>query len=131
MALTDPIFKIQIEPRASTIAPIEYIEQADMGGEMKIPLSLVAGSPQIIDLTKVGTLYRIIFLPNFGDGDPVATKLTMKVFKLPSPEKEFTIEFEKMYIWDIPSSWVGALKSLVVTTDSTVSYSVDLRLFGR
>lgn len=131
MALTDPIFKLQIDPRASNISPIEYIEQTDIGREMKIPVSLVAGSPQTIDLTKVGTLYRIIFIPKFEDKGPSATKLTLKVFKLPSPEKEITLEFLNLFVWDVPPDWSSSLKNVSLSTDSEEEYSVDVRIWGR
>jgi hypothetical protein len=131
MAITDPIFLIRVEPKASNVAPINYLEQEDIGREMKIPLLVSSTSGiQTLDLTKVGTVYRLIFIPDFGEEEAKATKLTLKVFKLPSPEKEITLEFSRAFVWDIPSSWVSALKSVSLSTDSEVAYDIDVRIWG-
>lgn len=130
MALTDPIFSLRLDPKSSNVASIDLIEQRDIGREMKIPVLLSQGNSFDLDLSPVGSVYRLIFIPDFEDRDPVPTKINLKIFKLPSPEKEITIEFLNLFVWDIPVEWVSSIKQVSLSTDSEEEYELDVRVWG-
>jgi hypothetical protein len=136
MSLTDPVYSITIDPRSGNVSPLSLSTQEAIPYKMEWTPTLVGGSTETIDITKVTGLYKIIFVSKASEIDPLlvtvpTVKVSLSVLKLPSPTQSITFEFQDEYVWSIPQSYVQYVKSFSLTTDSTIPFVVDARLLGK